>query len=62
MKVLLAIAIAVLVAVLMTVFSAVPPLSVIYNWAERNDIMAVWYGFIAGVIALCLLLLYRIQH
>ena len=56
MKIFIAVAIAILVAVVMTVLSAVPPLSIVYNWAERNNMKFVWNGLVAGVIALCLLL------
>lgn len=56
MRVFLAVSIAILVAVVMIILSAVPPLSYVYTWAERNSMKFVWNGLVAGVIALCLLL------
>ena len=59
MKIFLTVAVVVLVALVMTLLSVVPPLSYLYDWAERNNMKFVWGGVIAGVIALCLLLLYH---
>ncbi len=58
-KIILAVAVAVLAAVVMTLLSAVPPISWLHDWAERNDMKFVWYGAIAGVAALCLMLYYH---
>lgn len=55
-KILKMAAIAVLVAVVLTVLSVVPPLSFVYQWAERSNMQPVWSGLVAGTIALCLLL------
>ena len=49
MKALVAVVIAVLAAMVMTLLSAVPPLSYLRDWAEGNNMMYVWYGVIAGV-------------
>lgn len=54
MKILKLVAIAILIAVLLTLLSVVPPLSILYKWAERNHLKFIWYGLIAGIIALCL--------
>ena len=48
--------IAISVAVLMTLLSAVPPLRWIYAWTERNDLPFIWYGLISSVIASSLML------
>ncbi len=53
-RIFLAAAAAVLAAVVMTLLSAVPPLSNLYDWAESNHMSFVWVGAEAGVIALCL--------
>lgn len=53
-RIFLAAAAAVLAAVVMTLLSAVPPLSYLYNWADSNQMSFVWVGAEAGVIALCL--------
>ena len=53
-RIFLAAAVAVLAAVVMTLLSAVPPLSYLYNWADSNQMSFVWAGAEAGVIALCL--------
>lgn len=58
-KLLISIAVAILVAVGMTVLSAVPPLSLLYGWIERNDMDLVWTGIVAGVISVCLTWLWR---
>lgn len=55
-KIILAIAVAIFAAAVMTLLSAVPPLSYLHDWAERNDAKFVWYGVTAGVVALCWLL------
>lgn len=48
------IVIAAAIAVLMTVLSIVPPLSVIYNRTAGDNLNFVWSGLVAGVISLCL--------
>lgn len=48
--------IAILVGILMTILSAVPPLSLIYEWVERSNLKFIWYGLVAGVIGFCLML------
>ena len=53
-RIFLAAAVAVLAAVAMTLLSAVPPLSYLYDWASSNHMSFVWVGAEAGVIALCL--------
>ena len=53
-RIFLAAAAEVLAAVIMTLLSAVPPLSYLYNWADSNQMSFVWVGAEAGVIALCL--------
>ena len=53
-RIFLAAAAAVLAAVVMTLLSAVPSLSYLYNWTESNHMSFVWIGAEAGVIALCL--------
>lgn len=48
--------IAVSVAIVMTLLSAVPPLHWVYAWTKRNDLPFIWYGLISAVIASSLLL------
>ena len=48
--------IAVSVAIVMTLLSAVPPFHWIYAWTERNDLPFIWYGLISAVIVSSLLL------
>ena len=50
--------IAILIAVLMTLFSGIYPGSVLYGWLE-NGLNFVWAGLTAGIIAACLLLYRR---
>ena len=54
MNFLLVIVIAILVAIIMTILSVYPPFSIFYEWTERNHLKYMWYGLVAGVIALCL--------
>ncbi|MCR5448215.1 MAG: hypothetical protein K6F23_02360 [Solobacterium sp.] len=61
MKILMITVAAVLAAAVMTLLSAVPPLSYLYDWAESNHMMFVWNGLTAGVIALCLSLYFYHQ-
>jgi len=61
MRLFMPIIIAILVAVVMVVLSTIPPLSIVYEWAERNNLKFIWYGLIAGVIGLCLSL-YRLKR
>lgn len=48
------IVIAAAIAILMTVLSIVPPLSVIYNRMAGDNLNFVWSGLVAGVISLVL--------
>ena len=52
----ISLAIAISVGILMTLLSAVPPLSLLYGWAQRSGLRSVWYGSVAGVISFCLIL------
>lgn len=52
-RALAAVLLAVGIAVLMTVLSAVPPLSFVYDWAMGNGLRAAWFGLIGAVIAAC---------
>lgn len=51
--------IAILIAVLMTLFSGIYPGSVLYGWLDQNGLNFVWAGLTAGIIAACLLLYRR---
>ena len=51
-QVFICIDIAVAIAVLMTVLSIVPPLSVIYDRTAGSSLNFVWSGLVAGVISL----------
>lgn len=42
--------IAILIAALMTLLSAVPPLSTIYDWLADHQLRFIWYGLTAGII------------
>lgn len=42
--------IAILIAALMTILSAFPPLSFVYNWLSARNLRIMWFGLIAGVI------------
>ena len=42
--------IAILIAALMTILSAFPPLSFVYNWLVARNLRLIWFGLIAGVI------------
>lgn len=53
------VSLAILIAVILTILSAVPPLSLIYQWAERKNLECIWYGLVAGIIAFCLILFGR---
>ncbi len=55
----ISIIIAIFIAVLMTILSAVPPFSIFYQWLIRNELNEVWYGLIAGTIGFCLVLYHR---
>ncbi len=62
-KISVTVAAALLAAVLMTLLSAVPPLSYLHDWAESNHMMFLWNGLMAGAIALCLSLYhYHLQR
>jgi len=56
MHIFILIAIAILVVVLMTFLSAIPPFSIIYEWTERSNLKFIWYGLVAGIIGFCLIL------
>lgn len=47
-------AIALSIAVLITILSAFPPLSILRGWLEHNGLSFIWTGVVAGIIALCL--------
>lgn len=51
--------IAILIAVLMTLFSGIYPGSALYGWLDQNGLNFVWAGLTAGIIAACLLLYRR---
>lgn len=53
MKYVIAVLIAVLAAVIMTVLSAVPPVSILYNWLDANNLVVIWYGIMAAIVAIC---------
>lgn len=53
MKYVIAVLIAVLAAVIMTVLSAVPPVSILYNWLDENNLSIVWIGIMAAIVAIC---------
>ena len=53
MKYVIAVLIAVLAAVIMTVLSAVPPVSILYNWLDENNLVVIWYGIMAAIVAIC---------
>ena len=53
MKYVIAVLIAVLAAVIMTVLSAVPPVSILYNWLDANNQSIVWIGIMAAIVAIC---------
>lgn len=53
MKYVIAALIAVLAAVIMTVLSAVPPVSILYNWLDANNLVVIWYGIMAAIVATC---------
>ncbi len=53
MKYVIAVLIAVLAAVIMTVLSAVPPVSILYNWLDANNLSIVWIGIMAAIVATC---------
>lgn len=50
-RVLAAVLLAVGLGVVMTVLSAVPPLSLVYNWAEESGLQVLWFGLVGAVIA-----------
>ena len=50
---------AILIAVLMTLFSGIYPGSVLYGWLDQNGLNFVWAGLTAGIIAACLVLYRR---
>lgn len=63
MKISVTVAAALLAAVLMTLLSAVPPLSYLHDWAESNHMMFLWNGLTAGAAALRLSLYhYHLQR
>ena len=51
--------IAILIAVLMTLFSGIYPGSALYGWLDQNGLNFVWAGLTAGIIAACLVLYRR---
>ena len=51
----LVVGLAILLGVVLTVLSAIPPLSLAYQWLEQHDLPIIWYGLEAGVISLCVL-------
>lgn len=53
MKYVITALIAVLAAVIMTVLSAVPPVSILYNWLDENNLVVIWYGIMAAIVAIC---------
>ena len=61
LRIVCTVAIAVLVAAVMTVLSGIPPFSIVYEWLESNNMKVIWYGLTAGIVALCLLL-YRARR
>lgn len=50
-----AVSIALLLGVILTVLSAIPPLSLACRWLEQHNLPMVWHGLEAGVISLCVL-------
>lgn len=42
--------IAILIAALMTILSAFPPLSFVYHWLVDHHLRLIWFGLIGGVI------------
>ena len=61
LRIVCTVAIAVLVAAVMTVLSGFHPFSIVYEWLESNNMKVIWYGLTAGIVALCLLL-YRARR
>ena len=55
LRVVISVAIAILAGVILTVLSAILPLSLAYQWLEQHDLPIIWYGLEAGVISLCVL-------
>lgn len=53
MKYVIAVLIAVLAAVILIVLSAVPPVSILYNWLDENNLVVIWYGIMAAIVAIC---------
>lgn len=51
----LVVGLAILLGVVLTVLSAIPPLSLACRWAEQHNLKLLWYGMEAGVISLCVL-------
>ena len=51
--------IAILIAVLMTLFSGIYPGSVLSGWLAQQGLHFVWAGLTAGIIAACLVLYRR---
>lgn len=45
---------AILVALLMTLLSAIPPISILYDWLMHHNLRSAWFGLMSCVIALCL--------
>ena len=44
LRIVCTVAIAVLVAAVMTVLSGFPPFSIVYEWLESNNMKVIWYG------------------
>lgn len=51
----LVVGLAILLGVVLTVLSAIPPLSLACRWAEQHNLKLLWYGMEAGIISVCLL-------
>ena len=49
----LVVGLAILLGVVLTVLSAIPPLSLAYQWLEQHDLKLLWYGMEAGIISVC---------
>ena len=53
MKYVIAALIAVLAAVILIVLSAVSPVSILYNWLDENNLVVIWCGTMAALVATC---------
>lgn len=56
MKYIKVILLAVSIALVLIVLSVVPPVSELYNWLDINNLNVIWYGIVAGIIAVLLML------